>query len=324
MKAAQADNRTAASLLNARVALISMCLALGFCSTAFGQGTYRDIKMRERFCRGQESGSSKEDFCKMIGAYESMLGKAMKMPPGQEQDARLEEIRTVLSRSYFVKGDDQRCQAILEDQLKSQEKRSGPNNRRVAGCLDSLASFFVFKGEYNKAEPVFKRELKILEGSYGAASAELLDPLTKLARLYENEKKFSEAQIIWKRILNGYQDGYKRDPNMAPVVCEGLVDLSNCYRLAGRFHDAESCLAAATALDRGSVMVGCTLAQLRRDQGKNKEAALIEGKTLKDVLAVCPSDDGKRQALKTYATMLRSKHLSCQAELFENSLPKKK
>src|SRR5882724_12341242 len=88
----------------------------------------------------------------------------------------------------------------LRTAIKEAEK-FGPEDRRLAESLSSLASVLYAQGNYAEAGALFKRVLLIVEKTQGPQHLRVADALTGLAGIYHVQGQYAEAEPLLERAL---------------------------------------------------------------------------------------------------------------------------
>ena len=130
--------------------------------------------------------------------------------------------------------------------LKQAETSFGPEDPRVSGALNRLASIYFRQARYAEAEPLFQRALQIFEKTAGPDSVPVAHVLNNLAVLETDQGKYSLAEQFSRRALA------IDEKLLGPDHPDVATDLNNLGQLLvdmGRYNDAEPLYEQALAID---------------------------------------------------------------------------
>jgi tetratricopeptide (TPR) repeat protein len=101
--------------------------------------------------------------------------------------------------TYYQAGRPKEAIAAARKALKMGEEIFGPEDLKMVGSIDDLASYLKSEGRYVEAEALYKRALTILEKKLPPNDRYLAIFLNYLANFYDKIKKPDEATALRAR-----------------------------------------------------------------------------------------------------------------------------
>ena len=101
--------------------------------------------------------------------------------------------------TYYQAGRHKEAIATARKALKMGEETFGPEDLKVVGSVDDLASYLAAEKQYAEAEALYKRALSILEKKLPPNDRYLAIFLNYLANFYDKIKKPDEATALRDR-----------------------------------------------------------------------------------------------------------------------------
>ncbi len=138
---------------------------------------------------------------------------------------------------------------IVESLLAEEEKRLGPNHRRVAVALNNLGQLLQATNHLEQAELLMKRALEIDVASFGPHHPKVATRLNNLAHLLQETRRLSEAEPFYRRALE--IDELTYGP-WHPDVATDLNNLASLLKATNRLEEAEPLMWRALEIDERS------------------------------------------------------------------------
>jgi serine/threonine protein kinase/tetratricopeptide (TPR) repeat protein len=165
--------------------------------------------------------------------------------------ARLQEARRERERLSKL-GKPAEALPFAEKETALTAQLYGPQDPRVAVCLDNEAQLRETLKEYDQALALYERSLKIREAALGKDHPLVAANLGNLAQVYVATKSYQRAEALSRRSLAILEAIPGETQRLA--VAARLTDLANLFELEGRDADAET--AWRRSLDIRTAMLG--------------------------------------------------------------------
>ena len=137
----------------------------------------------------------------------------------------------------------------VDSLLGEEEKRLGPNHRRVAVTLSNLAQLLQATNRLEEAELLMKRALEIDVANFGPRHPKVATRLNNLAHLLQETGRLSEAEPFYRRALEIDQLAYG---TLHPDVATDLGNLASLLKATNRLEEAEPLMWRALEIDEAS------------------------------------------------------------------------
>ncbi len=155
--------------------------------------------------------------------------------PSSSQQSSWEDLNREGTKLYQA-GKYGEAAETFQKALDVATKTFGPDDPRVATCLNNLALLYQDQGRHSEAEPLYKRSLEIRELRLGKDHPDVAASLNNLALLYDAQGRYSEAEPLYKRSLEIRELRFGKDH---PDVADSLNNLAELYRAQARYTEAE-------------------------------------------------------------------------------------
>ncbi|HTM19568.1 MAG TPA: serine/threonine-protein kinase [Kofleriaceae bacterium] len=139
--------------------------------------------------------------------------------------------------SFFDRGDRARAETYLLRAIATRERLLGPDDPRVAGPIDNLASVYSDDGDLVRSTALYQRALAIRERGLGPNHPDVGTTLNNLGIDYRKLGRLDQARAMLERAVRVRATALGADH---PLVGNALVNLAAAYSSSG---DWQRCIA---------------------------------------------------------------------------------
>ena len=188
------------------------------------------------------------------------------------------------------------AQRVYAEALKVHEAiAKGPDDLALLGPLQMMGNIYVQTNQWPKALAIYDRVIAIVENHKDATVMTKAGTLWGVASMYHYGGREDLAAPLRKKVVDHYtaevQRLEKANPD-DPMLASMLGQLGYTYRQANDIPNADKFLSRAVALDEkklGFSGWSGTLAEIKRAQGKPKEALVLLERAAAALVKVSPT-----------------------------------
>jgi len=262
---------------------------------------------------GPEAAQEKDTVLAVLDRTAERVGKDLK-----DQPAEAAEVRTILGRIYYDRGDYPRAEQQQIEALALDQLIFGDESTNVASSLHDLASTLWDRGNLGEAEATFRHALRIEEKRLGAVDRTLAKTLNDLGLVLWSRGDLREARTLISQGL-----ALRQRPPEDPRLIESLSDAGLILWEQGELAQAESKLRAAQVLikegqgeQNQSMHAGAlnNLANVLLSQGKLDEAEALYLETLHGLKGL-PEDHPHARLVRSHLVEVLRRRASMAGDL---------
>jgi TonB family protein len=189
--------------------LIALAIVLGGIGTLAQEANKQNSDASARSADLAEADRLSESVIKLYGErkFDEALPRAKRVLELREKALPSDDPATVaavvnLAEIQFARGKPYDAQSLFERALKSTERNSGPESRKVSGILDRLAIVNYALGNPEKTEGYYRRSLAVREKVFSPEHEEVAHSLYNLAEFYQFQGDYKKAEPLYQRLVD--------------------------------------------------------------------------------------------------------------------------